>query len=62
MLKMSNLEENVDSATRQAGWFFRGNDYKDLQRICLGNFLSNWDVLEPIGGIAVDEVHTEIHW
>ena len=23
---------------------------------------SNWDVLGPIDGIAVDKVHTEIHW
>ena len=62
MLKVSSFEENLDRATRQACFFLLDNSFKDLQRLCLGHFLSNWKVLGPIGGIAVDEVHTEIHW
>ena len=50
-LKMASLEEDVDRATRQACLVLSGNDCKDLQRrIYLRHFLSNWDVLGPIGG------------
>ena len=59
---MSNFKENVDGATSQACLVLSGNDCKDLQRICLGHFHSNWEVLGLIGGIVVDEVHTEIQW
>ena len=65
MLKMESFEDNLDSVTRQFCFVFSGNDCKDLQRICLPHFLSNWDVLGPICGIAVitvDEVHTVIDW
>ena len=56
---MARFEENLDGATRQACVVLLGNNCKDLQRIYLGHFLSNWDVLGPIGGIAVEEVHAE---
>ena len=59
-LKMANFD--MDQATRQACSVISGNDCKDLQRVCLGHFLSNWKILGPIGGTAVDEVHREIHW
>ena len=55
---MSRFEENMDRATRQACLVL----HKDLQRIYLGHLLANWDVLGAIVGIAVDEIHTAIHW
>ena len=61
-LKIASFEENLDRATRQACSVLSENDCKDLQRMCLGHFLSNWDIFGPIGEIAVDEVHTVIHW
>ena len=57
---MATFEENLDGAGRKAYLVLSGNDCKDLQRIC--HFLSNWEVLGLIGGIAVDQVHTDIHW
>ena len=59
---MSSFEEYLDGATSLACLVLSGNDCKDVQRICLGHFLSNWDILGVIGGIAVDDVHTEIRW
>ena len=61
-LKMASFEEHLDRATRQTCLVLSGNDCKDLQRIRLQHLLSNWDVLGPIGGIAVDEIHTLMHW
>ena len=60
--KMSSFDENLDRGTRQACLVLSEKDCKDLQRICLRHLISNWDVLRPIGGIAVDELHTAIHW
>ena len=61
MLKMAGFEENLDCSTRQACLVPSVNDCKDLQRIYLMLLLSNWDILGPIGWIAVDEVHTVVH-
>ena len=45
------------------GSFSWGNDCKDLQRMCLRHLLSNWDVLrDRLVGIAMDIIHTAIHW
>ena len=62
MLKMATFDENLDRAIRQACLVLSVNDCKDLQRICLQHLLSNWDVFGPIGGIAMDKIHTPIDW